>query len=153
VALQLLYQHELNPHVGEDTVRLFMRRRLGSEDLEQFCDRLYRGTLRHLADIDRLLAQVAENWSVERMALVDRNILRLGVYELLYEQETPPRVAIDEAIELAKRYGSAESAAFVNGILDRLAAHRLGSPPDQPVEKPDRPTPGTSGSGSGPTAS
>jgi transcription antitermination protein NusB len=71
-------------------------------------------------DIDRRLTEAAENWRLVRMAVVDRNVLRLGAYELLHTPETPPSVALDEAIELARRYGSADSPAFVNGVLDRL---------------------------------
>ncbi len=77
------------------------------------------GVRRRRAEIDAALARVAEHWSLDRMAPTDRNVLRLGAYELLYE-ETPPNVAIDEAIELARRFGGAKSPAFVNGILDRL---------------------------------
>ena len=69
--------------------------------------------------MDKLIEQVAENWSLKRMAATDRNILRLGAYEILHT-DTPDRVAIDEAVELAKRFGSAQSAQFVNGILDKL---------------------------------
>jgi N utilization substance protein B len=76
--------------------------------------------LANQADIDRRLTEAAENWRLTRMAVVDRNVLRLGAYELLHMPETPPNVALDEAIELGRRYGSADSPAFVNGVLDRL---------------------------------
>jgi N utilization substance protein B len=121
VALQLLYQHDHNPQVEPDRVQQFIRRRLRNPELESFAESLYHGALTKRRDIDRRLAEVAENWSVERMAAVDRNILRLGAYELLFQPDAPLRVVIDEAVELAKRYGTAESPAFVNGILDRLA--------------------------------
>jgi N utilization substance protein B len=124
VVLQLLYLTDHNPQVEPDGIRQFLRRRLRDNPLEQFAESLYRGTLEHRAAIDSRLAAVAENWSVERMAAVDRNILRLGSYELLFQPDTPLRVVIDESVELAKRYGTAESPAFVNGILDRLAAGR-----------------------------
>jgi N utilization substance protein B len=124
VVLQLLYQRDHNDRVDPEEVRLFLRRRLRDKDLEAFAEGLYAGTVAHRDEIDRRLAAVAENWTVERMAAVDRNILRLGAYELLYQPDVPLRVAIDEAIELAKRYGTAESPAFVNGLLDRLASAR-----------------------------
>ncbi len=97
----------------------------------------------HLDEIDKRLAAAAENWRVIRMATVDRNVLRLGAYELLFNKDTPPAVAFDEAIELARRYGSAESSSFVNGVLDRLRREELAEkstepaavPADQPVEK------------------
>ncbi|HEV3443425.1 MAG TPA: transcription antitermination factor NusB, partial [Gemmataceae bacterium] len=80
----------------------------------------------HLAEIDERLTAAAENWRLPRMATVDRNVLRIGAYELLFVPETPPAVALDEAIELARRYGSADSPSFVNGVLDKL---RLATAP------------------------
>ncbi len=124
VALQLLFQHDHRAEVDPERDRQFLQRRLRDAELEAFAERLYAGTLTHRTEIDGRLAAVAENWSVERMAAVDRNILRLGAYELLFTPETPPKVVIDESIELAKRFGSAESPAFVNGILDKLASSR-----------------------------
>jgi N utilization substance protein B len=124
VALQVLYQRDHNAQVDEETVRQFLQRRLREPELQQFAETLYRGVLEHRTEIDQRLAQVAENWSVERMAAVDRNILRLAAFELLCQPETPTKVILDEAIELAKRYGSAESPAFVNGLLDRVATVR-----------------------------
>jgi N utilization substance protein B len=121
VVLQALYQRDQNPVVEPGAVRGFLQGRLRDPELTAYAEGLYHGTLTHQAEIDRRLSAVAENWRLERMAAVDRNILRLGAYELLFAPETPAKVVLDEAIELAKRYGSAESAAFVNGILDRLA--------------------------------
>jgi transcription antitermination protein NusB len=120
VALQLLVQHDLNPGVGREVIAAFARDRLRDPSLEPFCLGLYDGVLAHAADIDGRLAAAAENWRIQRMAVVDRNALRLGGYEILYTPETPPNVALDEAIELARRYGSAGSPAFVNGVLDRI---------------------------------
>jgi N utilization substance protein B len=120
VALQLLVQHDLNPGVGREAVAEFARERLRGPALEPFSLGLYDGVVAHAADIDSRLAAAAENWRVPRMAVVDRNVLRLGAYELLFTPETPPNVALDEAIELARRFGSAGSPAFVNGVLDRL---------------------------------
>jgi N utilization substance protein B len=120
VALQLLFQRDYNPGLGQPAVERFARDRLRDPALEPFCLGLYDGTVAHLADIDARLAAAAENWRLPRMAAVDRNVLRLGAYELLHTPETPPEAALNEAIELARRYGSAESPAFVNGILDRL---------------------------------
>ncbi len=78
---------------------------------------------RNREELDQMLAQTADNWSLERMAVTDRNVLRLGLYEMLYT-DAPQRVAINEAVELAKRFGTAQSAQFVNGILDRFLADR-----------------------------
>lgn len=121
VVLQLLYQHDQNRDFQREAAQEFLRRRLQNPQLEQLAESLYDGTLAERDKIDRKLAEVAENWAVHRMATVDRNVLRLAAYELLFQTDTPAKVVIDEAVELAKRFGSAESSAFVNGILDRLA--------------------------------
>jgi len=89
------------------------------EELTEFSRSLVSGVRNHRPELDELIEKLAENWSLKRMAATDRNILRLGAYEMLHT-DTPRRVAIDEAVELAKRFGSAQSAQFVNGILDRL---------------------------------
>jgi len=120
VALQLLYQHDLNPGQDREDIEEFVRERLRDVTLRPFALALYDGVLSQQADIDQQLSAAAENWRLARMAVVDRNVLRLGSYELLHTPETPSRVTLDEAIELARRYGSANSPAFVNGVLDRL---------------------------------
>ena len=126
VALQLLFQRDHNPNVARAAQERFVHDRLRDPALEAFCLSLHDGVVAHLADIDARLAAAAENWRLPRMATVDRNALRLGAFELLFAPETPAAVAFDEAIELARRYGSADSPAFVNGVLDRL---RRGAAP------------------------
>jgi N utilization substance protein B len=126
VVLQMLYQLELNPTVDRAVILNFTHDRLNDTELEPFALALYDGVRSHGADIDRRLGEAASNWRLARMAIVDRNVLRLGAYELLHTPETPPSVALNEAIELARRYGSANSPAFVNGILDRL--HQTAHP-------------------------
>jgi N utilization substance protein B len=120
VALQLLFQRDHNPAVDRAAVERFAQDRLRDPGLVPFCLGLVDGVVSHLDDIDRRLTQAAENWRLPRMAAVDRNVLRLGAFELLFAPDTPAGVALDEAIELARRYGSADSPAFVNGVLDRL---------------------------------
>ena len=120
VALQLLFQRDYNPGLDRAALERFAADRLRDPALVPFCLGLYDGTVAHLADLDARLAAAAQNWRLPRMAAVDRNVLRLGAYEVLCTPETPATVAINEAIELARRYGSAGSPAFVNGILDRL---------------------------------
>jgi len=93
-------------------------------DVVEFTEMLARGTVAHQDEIDRLIAETSTNWSVERMAKVDLAILRLAVYELLFTPQTPSRVVINEAIEIGKRFGTGESSAFLNGILDKIA-HRV----------------------------
>ncbi len=120
VALQLLFQRDHNPEVDRAAIERFAHDRLREPALEAFCLSLYDGVVSHLAEIDARLTQAAENWRLARMAGVDRNLLRLGAYELLFAPDTPAGVALDEAIELARRFGTAESPAFVNGVLDHL---------------------------------
>ena len=86
---------------------------------------LFDGVRAHAAVIDERLGRAADNWRVSRMAVVDRNVLRLGAFELSHLRDTPANVILDEAIELARRYGSAGSPAFVNGVLDRLHKERM----------------------------
>jgi N utilization substance protein B len=120
VALQLLFQRDLNPNTDRAPIERFAGDRLRDPALVQFCLSLYDGVVAHLSEIDEALTAAADNWRLPRMAAVDRNILRLGSYELRCEANSPPHVALDEAIELARRYGSAGSPAFVNGVLDRV---------------------------------
>jgi N utilization substance protein B len=121
VALQVLYQLEQNTGMPPEDVRRFLARRLlGDKPLCEFTEGLIAGITEHQPRLDELISQVAENWRMDRMAAIDRNILRLGAYEMLLRPEVPPKVAINEALELAKRYSTAQSSRFVNGILDRL---------------------------------
>jgi N utilization substance protein B len=120
VALQLLFQRDLNPNTDRAAIERFAGDRLRDPALAPFCLSLYDGVVAHLSEIDEALTAAADNWRLPRMAAVDRNILRLGSYELRYSPDSPPHVALDEAIELARRYGSAGSPAFVNGVLDRV---------------------------------
>jgi N utilization substance protein B len=124
VALQLLFQREMNPAVDRAWIERFARDRLREPELVPFCLGLFDGITTNLAAIDAQLAAAAENWRLPRMAAVDRNVLRMGAYELLFTPDTPSSVALNEAIELARRYGSADSPAFVNGVLDRLKEAR-----------------------------
>jgi N utilization substance protein B len=120
VALQLLYQHDLNPNLDPTVIQSFVHDRLKDPEFESFALALYNGVRARLADIDHRLSEAASNWRLARMAVVDRNVLRLGAHELLHTPDTPANVVLNEAIELARRYGSADSPAFVNGVLDRL---------------------------------
>lgn len=120
IVLQVLYQDDLNPERNLAQAEKFVQDRLlRNAELVEFARSLLSGVRRNRLELDKLLAERAENWSLARMAVTDRNILRLGAYELLYT-DTPPAVVIDEALELAKRYGARQSAQFVNGILDRF---------------------------------
>ena len=90
-------------------------------EVRKFSEELVSGTLSHLDEIDRTIQQVAANWKMDRMASVDRNIMRFAVFELLYRDDIPPAVTINEALEIAKKYSSSEAASFINGLLDKIA--------------------------------
>jgi N utilization substance protein B len=121
VVLQMLYQLEasgLAPRLVLDSYRASF----GEGPFpDEFARDIFLDVAERIAEIDQVITAASDNWRLARMSLVDRNILRLGVFELRYRPDTPPRVAINEAVELAKRFGTEDSAAFVNGILDRIA--------------------------------
>ena len=119
IALQALFQEDLNPDNALSNLGAFLGARLGDDTLREFAKQLVLGVKRNQEELDALLASKAEHWSVSRMPATDRNLLRLGAYEIRYS-DTPDRVAINEAVELAKRYGTANSPQFINGILDKL---------------------------------
>ena len=125
--LQALYRVDLNPEgVDAEEIERFMRSRLlDKDDLVEFGLSLFNGVQRNRQELDELLAAKAANWSLNRMAATDRNVMRLAAYEILFT-ETPGPVAINEAVELARRFGSAQSSQFVNGILDRLLKNDSG---------------------------
>ena len=144
ITLQMLYQLDLNPDVPGQTVLEQVQERLTDEPSAKFGWQLYVGVLENRKELDSRIEAIAANWSLKRMAPTDRNVLRLGAFELLFT-ETPPRVVIDEALELAKRFGSSQSAQFVNGILDRLIppgrVDRVGVEPELTMD-PARTGPG-----------
>ncbi len=119
VAFQVLYQEDLNPRTSPADGDALIKSRLDSDNLVGFAMELVTGVRCMRDELDARIEQAADNWSLHRMAATDRNVIRLGAYEILYA-DTPDRVAVNEAVELSKRFGSGKSAQFVNGILDRL---------------------------------
>src|SRR5262245_34350085 len=128
-ALQLLFERDLHPDSRREDVVRFARQELVDETLEQWALDLLDGAVEHQAAIDDGLARAAENCPLARMAVIDRNILRLGARELTRADDVPAGVIISEAIELAKKFGSADSPAFVNGVLDRFYKERRKTAP------------------------
>lgn len=126
IALQLLYQAEWDTAKGGAELIDEYRTYLASKAFEKddpalvFAKACIAGVFEHKDDLDRFIKKKARGWRLDRIALVDRNILRLGVFELCYCKDIPPKVAINEAVELAKRFGSDDSSAFINGILDAV---------------------------------
>jgi transcription antitermination protein NusB len=122
VALQFLYQLDLHGEPDpEPQGDEFWSRHPVDAETRAFADALVRGTKQNEGTIDELLTQYAEHWALDRMAAVDRNILRLAVYELLLRPDVPIKVTINEAIEIAKKFGTRESSRFINGLLDRIS--------------------------------
>jgi transcription antitermination protein NusB len=124
LALQLLYQYELTGSSPEAMQAEFEEWRGTTELVRAFADLLLRGSLERLEEIDAELGRQTAHWRLERLAAVDRNILRLAMYELLFLTDTPHAVVINEAIEIAKKYGAKDSARFVNGVLDGFVKRR-----------------------------
>jgi N utilization substance protein B len=146
-AIQFLYQLDLRGEPAIDQLDEFLEQALRRDprpadpELVKFARRLVVGTRRAQPEIDRLLTAVARNWDLRRMAAVDRNVLRMAVYEMLHCTDIPPKVAINEAIELAKKFSTANSGAFVNGILDRVRLDHV--PGRSEARAPDAETLGT----------
>lgn len=124
LALQLLYQNELTDTAPEEMQLGFDEWQNAGEGVREFADKLLRGTLARIVEIDNELVRQTTHWRLERLAAVDRNILRLAMYELIYESDTPHAVVIDEAIEIAKKFGAKDSGRFVNGVLDGFVKRR-----------------------------
>ena len=121
-ALQILFQTDFTEKkLGRKELDEFWADKKENRQIREFAEELVKGTLEKLEEIDALIEQLAENWLLRRMAAVDRNILRFAAFEILYRRDIPSAVTINEALEIAKKYSSSESAPFLNGVLDRLA--------------------------------
>ena len=120
-ALQILFQYDIHGKPGL-WLDEFWKPLKDGEETKEFAERLVQGVREHKQDLDGLIGRYATNWKVSRMQIVDRNILRLGTYELLWLDEVPARVTLNEAIELAREFGDEEASKFVNGILDKILA-------------------------------
>lgn len=125
LALQFLYQLDLRGEVVLEDLSEFLSSATKDREVQDFARRLVTGTKDCCSELDVTLAKVARNWDLRRMATIDRNVLRMAIYELLYCEDIPPKVSINEAIELGKKYSTANSGAFVNGILDRVKSEFL----------------------------
>jgi transcription antitermination protein NusB len=135
-ALQMLFQMEASGASADEAIRLFWRSFGIDADPEgrAYAEEAVRGVGAELKKLDELIAEASMHWRVERMTRVDRNVLRLGTWELAHRHDVPREVVLDEAIELAKAFGTDESSAFVNGVLNRIA-DALGRPARDPDEE------------------
>jgi len=134
-AVQLLFQLDLCPDDPETAITAFYKMRNIEPENGLFAKTLVRGYFEHRERINNLLVKYSEHWKISRMSVVDRNIMRMAIYELLYCEETPPKVVINEALEVAKRFSTSESVAFLNGILDRVKDEI--DPQPEPVDGKD----------------
>jgi N utilization substance protein B len=121
-ALQMLFQLDFTARAyDEKALEEFWSGKKEQSDIKEFAMNLVKGTRNNLDKIDAMIETVTDNWLLKRMAAVDRNILRFAAYEILFRKDIPPAVTINEALEIAKKYSSTEAAAFLNGVLDRMA--------------------------------
>jgi transcription antitermination factor NusB len=154
VALQVLFQFDLRggdyaQQIGRTVAELCREECQDETDVVEFAVRLVEGTLLHRAEIDQRLQTVTRNWDLRRMANVDRNVLRMAIYELMHCSDVPPKVAINEAIELAKKFSTANSGGFVNGILDRI---RIDLEAEKPAVRAAATKPDAAGASAAPAA-
>jgi len=121
--VQFLFQGDFDPDCHKSDIhgalKLFWEEKEAADDVKKFATDLIQGTIGHLLQIDELITKYADNWDFKRIAAVDRNVLRLAMYEMLHRPDVPPVVSINEAVDIAKKFSTAESGKFVNGILDR----------------------------------
>lgn len=119
-ALQMLYELDVGKHASDEILRTYWQMNEHPPKVREFADHLFNGTVQRLKEIDKVIQQHTKNWRLSRMAAVDRNVLRLAVFEFLSGGKTPETVVINEALEIARKFSTQESAQFVNGILDSI---------------------------------
>ncbi len=125
LALQALYQVDLTQDDDRKQIDAFLNDQESEKEPREFARSLVHGTLDNQEEIDAMISEVTQNWALSRMAVIDRNVLRLAAHELLHREDIPPKVSINEAIEIGKRFSTTNSGAFINGILDKIMNHHL----------------------------
>jgi transcription antitermination factor NusB len=120
LTLKFLYQFELNGGELDEEIKLFLKQNSSKKDVESFMRGLVFSLIDKVKEIDEIIQKFSDHWVLDRMTVIDRNILRMGVCELLFDFSTPPKVVINEAIDIAKKYGNEDSPEFINGILDKV---------------------------------
>jgi N utilization substance protein B len=120
LALQMLFQFDMAGNTPDTIIATFEDLQKSKPNTREFAEKIFRGTVDHMSEIDDMIQAQADNWRLTRMAVVDRNIIRMSIYEFLHETDTPKLVIIDEAIEIAKKFGTQKSSQFINGILDGI---------------------------------
>jgi transcription antitermination factor NusB len=119
-ALKILYRIEISSESVESSINDFWPRENHSGEIMDFANNLVKGIYKNLQEINSMISKYADNWEIKRIAVIDKNIIRMGIFELLFMPDIPPKVSINEAIELAKKYGDVDSGKFVNGVLDKI---------------------------------
>ncbi|MHC1744261.1 MAG: transcription antitermination factor NusB [Syntrophobacteraceae bacterium] len=139
IALQVLYQMDMTGADPQEAIAAYYNSFDAPVSVREFFEKLVLGVSLHREEIDRLIVAASQHWRLERMPVVDRNILRIAVYEMLHCGDIPPKVSINEAIDLGKTYGSEESGSFINGILDHVLPelHRDAARSSSPVPPPE----------------
>jgi len=120
LALQMLFQYDMAGNAPATIVSTFEDLQKSKPNTREFAVKIFQGTVDHMQEIDDMIQLQADNWRLSRMAVVDRNIIRMSIYEFMHETDTPKLVIIDEAIEIAKKFGTSKSSQFINGILDGI---------------------------------
>ncbi len=128
LALKMLYQMEVNLDAVDAALGRYLKAFPHQDDIVDYTRFLLSGVKKEQDKLDRCIADASEHWKLSRITYVDKNILRMAVFEMLYSVDAPPKVAIDEALELAKKFGSEDSKDFINGILDRILKDHYGRP-------------------------
>ena len=128
-ALKILYQFDITKRPMEAVVESYWQaEETKDREIITYANLLAQGVVGHIKEIDQKISDYATNWQIKRMAIIDRNVMRIGLYELQHAADIPPKVAINEAVELAKKYGDLESSKFVNGILDKIHKKEIAGP-------------------------
>ena len=139
-ALQVLYQLNITKQDATKAFTQFQENFLPNGETDDFLKRLVLGVAEHYAELDRLIERYSEHWRLDRINMIERNILRMALFELLYCEEIPPKVTLNEAIDLGKKYGSEESGSFINGLLDRIQ-NEVVRKPIEPKSNPNHEIP------------
>ena len=121
LAMQALYYFDMRKDDSDEATRLFSNHFVQEEDTRAFFEKIVEGTIANKADIDKLIESFSSNWRISRMSGIDRNVIRIAVYEMMYCPDIPSTVAINEAIDIGKEYGTKDSGAFINGVLDAIS--------------------------------
>ncbi|KPJ51245.1 hypothetical protein AMJ40_00560 [candidate division TA06 bacterium DG_26] len=130
LVLEALYRVEVTQDGPDEVLRDVFSRREYNQEIKEYSSVLFKTTANHLKEIDSIIAEYVENWDLSRMAILDKNILRFAICELLYVKDIPMKVTLNEAIEIAKKYSTQDSGRFINGVIDRIAKERRRSDTD-----------------------